>query len=93
MFKLKNSFQINYFITKVVIIFITTIAIKCNDVFNNEVFYVNTTSGRVMGHKLNDLNITEYLNIPFAEPPIGELRFARPVPIRKPYQVNYNFYF
>lgn len=41
---------------------------------------VNTTSGLVHGHSApNATEVSEYLGIPFAEPPIGNLRFAPPV--------------
>ncbi len=50
---------------------------------------VKTSSGTVRGHTLQVLNktIDEFLNIPYAEPPIGELRFAKPKPIDKPREV------
>ena len=38
-------------------------------------YIVNTTSGIVRGYERNGL--IEYLGIPYAEPPIGELRFKR----------------
>jgi len=40
---------------------------------------VDTSNGRVTGHrsvKVND--VWEYLGIPYANPPIGDLRFAAP---------------
>ncbi|CAD6439808.1 c676aaa1-4651-4aa4-8ceb-bae45132be8a [Sclerotinia trifoliorum] len=41
---------------------------------------VQTTSGPVNGHAaLNESQVSEYLGIPFAKPPLGELRFAAPV--------------
>jgi hypothetical protein len=41
---------------------------------------VNTTSGSVSGHAAkNQSEVSEYLGIPFAQPPIGQLRFAAPV--------------
>ncbi|KAI9708565.1 MAG: hypothetical protein M1828_002702 [Chrysothrix sp. TS-e1954] len=41
---------------------------------------VNTTSGRVTGHRAhNATQVSEYLGIPFAQPPVGDLRFAPPV--------------
>jgi cholinesterase len=41
---------------------------------------VQTSSGSVTGHAAsNDSQVSEYLGIPFAEAPIGELRFAPPV--------------
>ncbi|CAG2123306.1 unnamed protein product, partial [Medioppia subpectinata] len=51
---------------------------------------VNTTSGVVKGLTLNVLNtsVDQFLAIPYAEPPVGILRFAKPVPLRhtiKPY--------
>jgi hypothetical protein len=40
---------------------------------------VQTTSGPVNGHAAsNDPQVSEYLGIPFAQPPIGDLRFAPP---------------
>ncbi|CAG2182329.1 unnamed protein product, partial [Oppiella nova] len=46
----------------------------------------NTTSGVVNGHTIHVLNasIHEFLGIPYAQPPVGALRFAKPVPIEKP---------
>ncbi|KAJ8064694.1 hypothetical protein OCU04_007015 [Sclerotinia nivalis] len=41
---------------------------------------VQTTSGPVNGHAaLNESQVSEYLGIPFAKPPLGDLRFAAPV--------------
>ncbi|CAG2115560.1 unnamed protein product, partial [Medioppia subpectinata] len=50
---------------------------------------VKTTSGVVRGQTLHVLNktVNQFLNIPFAEPPIGNLRFAPPVPLKQP--LNY----
>ena len=44
---------------------------------------VNTTLGLVQGtkHVLNDgIHVRKWLGLPFAKPPIGELRFQTPVP-------------
>ncbi|CAG2118674.1 unnamed protein product, partial [Medioppia subpectinata] len=50
---------------------------------------VNTSSGSVRGQTLHVLNrsIHQFLNIPYAEPPLGPLRFAPPVPLKAPKQV------
>lgn len=40
---------------------------------------VNTTSGLIIGHAApNRSEVTEFLGIPYALPPVGELRFAPP---------------
>jgi len=40
---------------------------------------VETTSGPVSGHAAsNATEVSEYLGIPFAKPPLGNLRFAPP---------------
>ena len=51
---------------------------------------VNTSSGLVRGQTIQVLNqsIDEFLGIPFAEPPIGDLRFAKPKPIDRPLPVS-----
>jgi hypothetical protein len=41
---------------------------------------VQTNSGPVSGHPAtNDSQVSEYLGIPYGQPPIGDLRFAAPV--------------
>ena len=51
---------------------------------------VKTSSGLVRGQTIDVLNQTlnQFLGIPFAEPPIGDLRFAKPKPIDKPLPVS-----
>ena len=40
---------------------------------------VKTSSGTVVGHAATIRNqVSEYLGIPFAKPPLGKLRFAAP---------------
>ncbi|CAG2116270.1 unnamed protein product, partial [Medioppia subpectinata] len=47
---------------------------------------VNTSSGSVRGQTLHVLNrkIHQFLNIPYAKPPLGPFRFAPPVPLKAP---------
>lgn len=42
---------------------------------------INTTSGLVSGHASSNASaqVSEYLGIPYAQPPVGNLRFAPPV--------------
>ncbi|CAG2103969.1 unnamed protein product, partial [Medioppia subpectinata] len=48
---------------------------------------VNTSIGVVRGRTLHVLttNVDQFLGIPYAEPPVGKLRFAKPEPIIKPF--------
>ncbi|CAG2166480.1 unnamed protein product [Oppiella nova] len=50
---------------------------------------VNTSSGGVRGQTLNVVNhkINQFLNIPYAEPPVGPLRFSPPQPLQTPKQI------
>uniref|UniRef100_A0A0N4ZX33 Acetylcholinesterase n=1 Tax=Parastrongyloides trichosuri TaxID=131310 RepID=A0A0N4ZX33_PARTI len=50
-----------------------------------EVLKVNTTIGYVLGHKIMIANKTliEYLGIPFAKPPLNNLRFKEPHPYER----------
>jgi cholinesterase len=44
---------------------------------------VQTTSGSVTGHASDwKPEVSEYLGIPYAEPPVGNLRFAAPKPLK-----------
>ena len=51
---------------------------------------VKTSSGLIRGNTIEVLNqnVNEFLGIPYAEPPIGDLRFAKPKPIHKPLPVS-----
>jgi cholinesterase len=41
---------------------------------------VKTSSGSIIGHAAEKRkDVSEYLGVPFAKPPVGELRFAAPV--------------
>ena len=41
---------------------------------------VQTNNGPIRGITLDSKNVEAFLGIPYAEPPVGNLRFARPVP-------------
>ena len=50
---------------------------------------VSTTSGIIQGHAAsNRTEVSEYLGIPFAQPPLGGLRFAAPKPYRSSAHLN-----
>ena len=45
---------------------------------------VETSSGSIIGHPARDSpDVTEYLGVPFAQPPVGQLRFAAPQKLQK----------
>jgi cholinesterase len=42
---------------------------------------VVTTNGKITGHDAPGMrNTIEFLGIPYAQPPVGQLRFAEPLP-------------
>lgn len=45
-----------------------------------ERYVINTESGKIRGYE--KAGMIEYLGIPFAEPPVGELRLKRAVPVK-----------
>ena len=43
---------------------------------------VVTSNGKITGHLAPGMcNTVEYLGIPYAQPPVGKLRFAAPLPL------------
>lgn len=69
------------------VIFLSLIALVFH---GSNAILVNTTSGNVRGNTLSVLNrtVNEFLGIPYAEPPVGDLRFGRPQPITRPLTVS-----
>ena len=51
---------------------------------HEEVVIIDTGSGKIKGKKIRDdaKQYNKFLGIPFAEPPVGELRFKPPVPTK-----------
>ncbi|PBP19299.1 Acetylcholinesterase [Diplocarpon rosae] len=50
---------------------------------------VRTSSGEVRGHRATKRSsVSEYLGIPYAEPPVGKLRWAAPQPFRGSAVIN-----
>ncbi|KAI9735357.1 MAG: hypothetical protein M1818_006552 [Claussenomyces sp. TS43310] len=47
---------------------------------------VHTTQGTIGGYYLPELRQNVYLGVPYAQPPIGRLRFAQPQPINESWQ-------
>lgn len=50
---------------------------------------VQTSSGLIQGHAASNVSkVSEYLGIPYANPPIGELRFQPPTPFNGIQNIN-----
>jgi len=66
------------------------IEIKCQittdtyNVHNETLPIVQTLSGDILGNQIIFANekINTFLGIPYAQPPVGNLRFAKPVPVK-----------
>ena len=55
-----------------------TVALPTDDYLGPNII-IPTTSGKVIGHRAPSRpGVTEFLGIPFAQTPIGDLRFAAP---------------
>jgi len=67
----------------------------CSKGRTNTLLTVPTSNGAVTGHVAPETScVLEYLGIPYAKPPVGELRFAAPQPIdrQSPYTAaNFGF--
>ena len=52
--------------------------------------YIRTSSGLVRGTTVEVFGqeVNQFLGIPFAEPPVGDLRFSKPKPLKKPIKVR-----
>lgn len=68
---------------------------SCSRGRTNRFLTVSTSNGAVTGHIAPGTScVIEYLGIPYAKPPVGELRFAAPQPIghQQPYTAaNFGF--
>lgn len=66
--------------TKMTIYFATTFSLLLSFGYALNVFGgIRTSSGTIQGHKApNRPAVVEYLGIPFAKSPVGDLRFAAP---------------
>ena len=69
---------------KIILVEVFIIQITCE-----QQLIVKTTSGYIRGKNIdfNDDCVQQYLNIPYAEPPVGKLRFARPSALDQPLKV------
>ena len=57
--------------------------------FSVDSLEVKTSSGVVRGKTIQviDKSLNQFLNIPYAEPPVGKLRFSKPLPLKQPIKV------
>uniref|UniRef100_T1E184 Carboxylic ester hydrolase n=1 Tax=Cupiennius salei TaxID=6928 RepID=T1E184_CUPSA len=58
---------------KLLILLLVATLVRCDRI-------VTTTNGPVKGISLSPKKVEAFLGIPYAEPPVGPLRFAKPVP-------------
>lgn len=72
------------------IVVLLVVLLPCTGVYGTDVER-ETALGSVSGRKLNILNtiVEEYVGIPYAKPPLGDLRFLPPVPM-EPWEGTYN---
>lgn len=81
---MKHSLALGYMLPIAAIFSHLAGAIPLQDRWHNSTWNVGqaieTSSGRIIGHAAsNATEVSEYLGIPFAQPPVGSLRFQPPV--------------
>ncbi|WYZ44121.1 hypothetical protein EsH8_VII_000557 [Colletotrichum jinshuiense] len=81
---MKHSLALGYMLPIAAIFSHLAGAIPLQDRWHNSTWTVGqaieTSSGRIIGHAAsNATEVSEYLGIPFAQPPVGSLRFQPPV--------------
>ena len=71
----------NYIVLLVAILFLTSLSISCAGVAKPEVPKITLDSGIISG-TVSD-GVPAYLGIPFAAPPVGDLRWREPQPVKQ----------
>lgn len=57
------------------------IAASCSQPTTTEIPVISVTGGQLMGVLTDSTNVVSYKGIPYAAPPVGELRWKRPQPV------------